>query len=127
MKVLVEHVYGPMISKLHLNGWWITLPVGWGSGCSIDLSNYRRICGVVMQKDFQSVGDAMREFERISGCDVIADQDPMGCAVNCFWWDDPNAVGGRSFASGWECGKHMYKIWHRTPRECLETLNREPK
>ena len=76
-----------------------------------------------MKKDFPSVRDAMVEFERITGYDVIRDTDCAGCSIYTFWWEDSNMPGGKNFAAGWDCGKYLYDTWRPTPRECLEALN----
>ncbi len=112
MKISVTGLRGPKIKALHDAGWRISYDNGqeaWD----------RRISGVEMQKEFENMGDAIREFERITGYDVISDTDQDGCAI---WWficrEEKLAVGG------WGCGKYLYKKWCKTPRKCLEALNR---
>lgn len=122
MKISVEHIYGGLISKMHANGWRIRSPIG----CSVwddpkKLSAHRRNCGVVMEKDFISPREAMQEFEKISGEDIIEHTDQMGCSVFVFWWEDEE---GNHFASGWGCGEYLYDKWYKTPRKCLEALNK---
>ncbi len=84
----------------------------------LEQADYRRISGVQMVKDFPSMGDAIREFERITGDDVIGHTDQDGCAIYWFMCPDEELI-----VAGWECGKYLYERWADTPRKVLEMLN----
>lgn len=72
-------------------------------------------------KDFDSVADALREFESLTGADVSDD----GC--NCcgpphsFSWTDES--GEYHWASGSDCLQYLYKNVPTTLREAAKRLN----
>ncbi len=119
MRVVVEHVRGKDVAQLRKNGWKAYHDRR--HKLVIPLSEYRRISGYEMVKDFRTMGFAIREFEAITGHDVITDKDQSGCAIYVF-----KCIGeyDKTWCSGWLCGQYMFEKWHGTPRECLEALNK---
>ncbi len=112
MKIVVEHIHKSLMKRLQRVGW---VPTNTLTSPTLKLSEYRRICGWEMVKDFESMGDAIRNFEKITGCDVMADVDASGCSIYTF-----KCLESRVWCSGWECGKHLYRNWQPTPRALLE-------
>ena len=67
-------------------------------------------------KDFETVGDAIREFEKVTGQDA-SDEGCNCCgAPHSFSWE-----GG--YASGNDCLKHLYSKVPKSLREATEALN----
>lgn len=121
MKILVEGIYGVKIRALHDAGWQIN--DNDKSECGVAGWRYqRRLCGVSMEKDLPSMGDALREFERLMGSQAISDTDQCECPIYTFHCLDSNPPFG---VSGWEALKYLYKKWAPTPRETLEAWNNE--
>ena len=117
MLVYVDHIYGPVVSKLAKHGWRVHRESGLEDS-ALERRFHRRISGLQMEKDFASMGDAMREFEEITRHDVISDEDQCGCPIHTFFCDEARIVVG-----GWECGKYMFHKWMPTPRQTIEALN----
>ncbi len=69
-------------------------------------------------KEFQCIGDAIREVERLTGADCIGDEGQCGESLHCFMCQKTEEV-----VSGWECGKHLFDKWADTPRKVLEAWN----
>ncbi len=117
MKIIVSHIYGPMIKKMHDQEWRIyDNPLHYDD--VRDKAFYRRISGCEMFKSFKTIGDAIRDFEKITGYDVISDTSQDGCPVFTFMCPEEKIC-----VSGWECGKYLYDKWCDTPRKCLEKMN----
>lgn len=117
MLVYVDHVYGSIVRDLVSNGWRVHLESGLENS-ALGRRQIRRINGLQMEKNFESMGEAMREFEAITGRDVISNTDWDGCPNNIFFCDEKQLAAG-----GWECGKYMFDKWLPTPRQTLDALN----
>lgn len=117
MQIIVSHIYGSAIEKMRKGGWDLyDNPIHADSESQVIL---RRISGCEMIKDCASLGEAMRDFEKITGFDAISDSSQDGAAIYLFTSPDEQICAG-----GWQCGKYLYKNWFKTPRECLEALNK---
>lgn len=107
MKIIVNHIYPPAINKMHVAGWRVHFN-----------KTHHSTLGREMWKEFNSIGDAIRDFEKITGFDAILDSDQDGCAVYVFSCPELRICVG-----GWQCGKYLYEKWCETPRGCLEAMN----
>ncbi len=116
MKIVVNRIYGKDVAKLRKAGWKVTNTL---TSKTLRLADYRRNCGYEMVKSFQSMGDAIRGFECVTGYDAIADVDASGCSVYTF-----RCLAENIWCSGWGCGQYLYARWLPTPRACLEALNK---
>jgi hypothetical protein len=83
----------------------------------VETERYLGALAVVAEKDFETPGDAMREFEQLTGKSVT--DEGCGCcgAPHAFYW--PN--GG---ASGRECADYMFENAPLSYREAIEELER---
>lgn len=117
MLIQVDSLYGDLPAKLMRHGWRRHVRNKAESG-ALDAKEMDRVCGKIFEKDFSSMGAAMREFELATGEDAIAVEDHDGAAVYTFYCVEQQLV-----VSGWECGKYLYEKWCETPRQCLEALN----
>ena len=122
MKIIVDSLQGPVKLKLYRAGWRLDRSIhglqAQAGTLPLHHSVYEQVSGQHMAKDFESMGDAMREFERVTGYDVIADTDQCGCSIHTFYCVEQQLV-----VSGWACGKYLYPKWYEMPRACLEALN----
>lgn len=117
MRVVVDSLQGPMKRALYLACWRVDR-TKWDGSRSLPCALYEAISGQCMVKDFECLGDAMREFEKLTDIDVISETDQDGCPIFTFFCYEQQLV-----VSGWDCGKWLYDRWCQTPRACLEALN----
>ncbi len=115
MKIIVDHIYGKIIKKMFDGGWKVYDDP---NDDPKDRPWMRRISGCDMVKDFESIGAAIKDFEKITGFDAIGDEDQCGCPVFTF-----KCLELKIAVAGWECGRHLYCKWDSTPRKVLEILN----
>lgn len=72
-------------------------------------------------KEFDSVQEALKEFEEITGQSVMAEGCNCCGAPHSFQWED--AKGKNEYCSGEECGEYLFGEKARlTKRELLERL-----
>jgi hypothetical protein len=67
-------------------------------------------------KDFDNVGDAIREFEKVTGQKASDEGCPCCGAPHSFSWED-------EYASGNDCLEHLYAKVPKSLREATEALN----
>lgn len=86
----------------------------------VDQHDYRFLGAAAQaaEKEFETPGDAMREFEKITGQDVSDDGCNCCGAPHIFSWDKGDASGG-------ECLEHLGLDSKMTRREALEKLKTE--
>ena len=120
MKIIVEGIHKSDQSKLSNGGWAKYRDPEKFSGpeSGIKADDYEHICGVDMAKEFESFGDAIRDFEGITKHDVIAATDQCGCSIYEF-----RCLETKECCSGWQCGKYLFENWEETPRKTLKKLN----
>jgi hypothetical protein len=68
-------------------------------------------------KDFENPADAMREFERITGMNVMDDGCNCCGAPHCFTWGEDTA---HEYVSGRDCAEYLFPGAPTTLREALE-------
>ncbi len=125
MKIIVDSLSGPVKRALYLAGWRLDrslheqeVKAGLVTGFHpLHHCVYEQVSGQHMAKNFETMGDAIREFEKITGYDVIGDTDQNGCSIYTFFAPEQQLA-----VSGWDCGKYLYCQWRETPRKCLEAL-----
>lgn len=69
-------------------------------------------------KEFESPEEGMREFERITGQDVMDEGCNCCGAPHCFSWE--TAIGEHRYVSGAECAAYLFPGAPSTLREALE-------
>jgi hypothetical protein len=69
------------------------------------------------EKDFETPADAMREFERITGQDVMNEGCNCCGAPHCFSWGEDTAS---EYVSGTDCGAYLFPGAPASLREALE-------
>jgi len=118
MKIIVNRIYGPVIKKMVDGGWTIDDDPETYTDIK-DRSDRRRTVGCDMVKEFDTLRDAILNFEKITGFDAIEDTDQSGCAVFWFMCKEQELC-----VAGWECGKHLYEeAWEKSPREVLKRFS----
>lgn len=120
MKIEVDNIYGHKIKLLHDAGWTIVEYLEYEKSNEYfrDRAFHRHLCGVEMEKDFESFGDAIREFEKVTGYDAIGMTNHDGDASFSFRCNETQTC-----VSGWGCGKYLYELWEESPRKTLIRLN----
>ncbi len=119
MLVIVNYVKGQVIKKLHDAGWRVHEDFPCERDDKTLWRLHRIICGLHMSKNFETLGDAMWDFERVTGYDVIGSSNHDG--EPDIWF---GCVETQTCVGGWECGQYMFKNWLPTPRKCLELMNK---
>ncbi len=118
MNIVVDHIYHLAIIQLSNAGWKVHDTPDDAELTHGELTQQRLVIGTEMVKAFDSLGDAIRDFEKATGYDAISDTDQDGCPVFSFCCPEEQII-----VSGWGCGKYLYDKWAESPRAVLELLN----